>query len=94
MKGGSDAMETASWQPWAHRPGDVVQQKMTKYHNVVYKSRLLYTVFQLLSVASIQVRLLFEGGLYADPDSSNPIKSVWHKQNESETWPLSVKQTF
>ena len=35
------------------------------YRKVMYKSRGLCAIFQLLDAASIQVRLLFEGGLYA-----------------------------
>ena len=36
-----------------------------KYRKVVYKSRGLCAIFQLFGAASIPVRLLFEGGLYA-----------------------------
>ena len=53
---------------------------------VVYKSRSLDAIFQLFVAASIQVRLLFEGGLYANPESVKPVKAVWHMKNESETW--------
>ena len=35
------------------------------YRKVVYKSRGLYALFQLFGASSIQVRLLFKGGLYA-----------------------------
>ena len=35
-------------------------------------------VHQLFGAASIQVRLLFEGGLYAMFQSAKPVKAVWH----------------
>ena len=41
-----------------------VSCKTTKYRKV-YKGRGLCAVFPLCGAASIQVRLLFEGGLYA-----------------------------
>ena len=37
----------------------------TDYRQVVYKSRGLCAIVHLFGAASIQVRLLFEGGLYA-----------------------------
>ena len=43
------------------------QENKTTYRKVVYKSRGLRAIFRLFGAASIQVRLLFEGGLYAKP---------------------------
>ena len=49
-----------------------------KYRKVVYESRGICAIFQLFSAASIQVRL-FSKAAYVQ-------FSVWHMQNESETW--------
>ena len=49
-----------------------------------YKSRGLCAIFHLLDVASIQGRLLVEGGFYLraafmqNPESAKPAKAVWH----------------
>ena len=47
----------------------------SKYWKVVYKNCGLRAIFQLFGAASIQVRLLFEGDLFAKFSVSNTHKS-------------------
>ena len=54
----------------------IIKTNDEKYRKVVYKSRGLCAIFQLFGVASIYVRLLLDGGLYAKSWNCKTDKSV------------------
>ena len=56
------------WSPLAYGLGG---------NKVVHISRSLSAILKLFGAASIQVRLLFEGGFYAIFEYATPVKAVW-----------------